>query len=580
MAKFETLEIKNVKGIDSKFFDLQLFPNKPSVLVAPNGFGKSSIACAFNSLNNARIDLADSNHLNKDTTKKPAIEVGYGGEKYKATDSSNAISTVFDVSVINNHVVPDAKTRKIGSYTTVSKSLKVSSVVLIDTIPAKIEFSYKYSSVKTLFGAAGKALPNITQLFSDVDFLTLVDREVDFTVFTKKKTYLNLIGPIVDKINTYSGTSGKIQSCINANLLNDLRAIEPLKLLAELIIKSNGYAEVAAFLVAWQLVVESKTPNFKAAMQYQLYHGEKKFFNDLLSSADTTRHKIKTAEEKGGGTKKRLVVNFPNADEMSNGQRDILSFIAQIQRSLKKLKKKNCILVIDEIFDYLDDANLVAFQYYVTQVIEEFKEQDRNIFPLLLTHLDPACFKHFCFNKHRLQIRHLNRNAAQTGSAFLKIVKNRKDPVIEDDLSKYHFHYHPVEKDLEADFIRLTMRKAWGKSHSFYSVVYKEVDKYLNGMAYDAIAVLFAVRIKIEELAFARLPSQPQENEFLDGQHGTSNKLDYCESIGVSIPETHYLLGLIYNDNLHWNAHRDYETPLISKLENFTIKKMIWEVFS
>lgn len=580
MAKLETIEIKNIKGISDKLFDLQLFPNKPSILVAPNGFGKSSIACAFKSLNNARIDLADSNHFNKDTTKKPELAVQYDGTKYVATDSSNDISGIFDVSVINSHVVPDAKKRKIGGFTSVSTSLKVSSVVLIDRIPEKKGLSYKYADMKAAFGASGKALPNASSLISDQGFISLIDREVDFSEFTKRRGYINPIGPLVNVINSYNGTATEIQASIAANLLDDLRAIAPLKSLSDLIQESNGYTEVEAYLLAWQIVTESQTADFKAAIQYQLYFGEKKFFDELIASADTTRHKIKTKEEKVGGNRKQLVVNFPSADDMSNGQRDILSFIAQIQRSLKKLKKQNCILVIDEIFDYLDDANLVAFQYYVTQVIDGFKKQGRNIFPLLLTHLDPACFKHFCFNKHRLQINHLNRNAAAASSIFLNIVKNRADPAIEDDLSKYHFHYHPVEKDLEADFMRLTMRKAWGKSHSFYSVVYTEANNYLKGTAYDAIAVLFAVRVKIEELSYARLISPGQQVEFLDNQHGTSNKLDYCESVGISIPETHYLLGLIYNDNLHWNMHRDYETPLLAKLENFTIKKMIAEVFA
>ena len=58
------------------------------------------------------------------------------------------------------------------------------------------------------------------------------------------------------------------------------------------------------------------------------------------------------------------------------------------------------------------------------------------------------------------------------------------------------------------------------------------------------------------------------------------SKLEFCEENGITISETHYLLGLIYNDDLHWHEQRDYETPLISKLENMTIKKMIQEIFS
>ncbi|TQV87563.1 hypothetical protein [Aliikangiella coralliicola] len=578
MSKLEKIAIKNIKGISNKSFDLQLFPNKPSILVAPNGFGKSSLACAFNSMNNARIDLAECNHFNKDKAKKPEIVIQFDGTQFKATENSNTILKNLGVSVINSHVVPDAKKRRIGGFTAVTTSLKVSPVVLIDNIPDKVDFSYKYSDLKTEFGPSGKALPNASKLLSELAFVSLIEREINFSDFKKKLKYKNPITRVVEEINTFEGTAVQIQARIESDLLDQLRAVDALKSLADLIREYNDTSEVEAYLLAWQIAELSRNPDFKLAIEYRVYLNEKLFFDELLSAADTTRHKIKTKEEKKK-QKKRLVVNFPDADDMSNGQRDILSFIAQIQRSLKKLKKQNCILVIDEIFDYLDDANLVAFQYYVTQIIERFKKQERNIFPLLLTHLDPGCFKHFCFNKHKLQIRYLNRDSELNEPVFLKIVKNRKDQAIENELSKYHFHYHPHEVDLEDDFQRLNMRKAWGKSHSFYSAVNQELRKYLESREFDPIAILFAVRIKIEEIAYGKLANQEQQTAFLE-EHGTSKKLDYCHGIGMDVPESHYLLGLIYNDNLHWNNKRDYSTPLIAKLENFTIRKMIAEVFS
>ena len=44
-----SISIHAIKGIQNKTFNLDLYPNKPSILVAPNGFGKSSFAIAFNS---------------------------------------------------------------------------------------------------------------------------------------------------------------------------------------------------------------------------------------------------------------------------------------------------------------------------------------------------------------------------------------------------------------------------------------------------------------------------------------------------------------------------------------------------
>jgi hypothetical protein len=322
---------------------------------------------------------------------------------------------------------------------------------------------------------------------------------------------------------------------------------------------------IDCYLHAIQLAEITKSSTFKKALTYILYKRDKSFFDNLLSTVNTTRHTLITKEVKKSksSAKKKLIIDFPRVNSISNGQRDILSFISQIQKAKSHFKKNNCILIVDEIFDYLDDANLVSFQFYITNLIEEFKVQERNLYPILLTHLDPSYFNHFCFDKHKMQIHYLARNPNQVQSDFLKIVRNRKDATIEQDLSKHFFHYHPTNKDLESDFTRLGMKKIWGKSHSFYQQVFQEMQNYVSNQDYDPIAVLFAVRIKIEKLAHDSLDPIDQ-NGFIN-THKTKYKLDYCQERGVSIPETCYLLGLIYNDDLHWRDNRDYITPIISK---------------
>lgn len=88
-----------------------------------------------------------------------------------------------------------------------------------------------------------------------------------------------------------------------------------------------------------------------------------------------------------------LQVDFPHADELSNGQRDVMSFVVQLMDVQSKLKenKKN-IVVIDEIFDYMDDANLITAQYYLTQYL---KLNKNNLYVLILSHLDPTYFKNY-----------------------------------------------------------------------------------------------------------------------------------------------------------------------------------------
>lgn len=62
--------------------------------------------------------------------------------------------------------------------------------------------------------------------------------------------------------------------------------------------------------------------------------------------------------------------------------------------------------------------------------------------------------------------------------------------------------------------------------------------------------------------------------------HGTREKLNYAYSIGIDIPETYYLLGLIYNTSLHLEQGQDITKSLAMKLDNLTIQRMIKEVCS
>ena len=62
----KVIEIENIKGIGHKRFALDIWPNKPSLLVAPNGFGKSSFAVAINEMGciaNCRVHAALARHL-------------------------------------------------------------------------------------------------------------------------------------------------------------------------------------------------------------------------------------------------------------------------------------------------------------------------------------------------------------------------------------------------------------------------------------------------------------------------------------------------------------------------------------
>ena len=258
---------------------------------------------------------------------------------------------------------------------------------------------------------------------------------------------------------------------------------------------------------------------------------------------------------------------------ISNGQRDIMCFIALLKQAEMKLSKQKSLLIIDEIFDYLDDANLITVQYYVTKLIKKFKNNGKMLFPIILTHLNPYYFKNYTFSKQKIFF--LEKKEAEINPHFRKILVKRDDQLIKDNLSRHHLHFDPTPINIRPDFKTLNLKPTWGNSLIFEKYINDEFIKYSNNESiYDPFAVCCAVRKKIEESVYNQLENEDFKLEFLDAKT-TPNKLDYADSKGVIIPEIHYLLGIIYNDGLHW---KDNESTIAGKLENLTIRKMISEI--
>ena len=73
--KIRKIKIHNVKGISEYCVDALLLPNRPNILVAPNGFGKSSIATAFASIASGGINLSEDDAHNNDLANLPRVEI-------------------------------------------------------------------------------------------------------------------------------------------------------------------------------------------------------------------------------------------------------------------------------------------------------------------------------------------------------------------------------------------------------------------------------------------------------------------------------------------------------------------------
>lgn len=573
--KIQSITIENIKGIEKKVFNLDIIPNKPSVLVAPNGFGKSSLAIAFKSLNRDRIKLKyDLYH--KDNFKLiPKISLSFkrGGNltTLEADKSKNDIFKEFSCFVINSQLYAR------GSYSSAKATLNIEDVVLVKKIPERTYFDYSSIEDQKYFGKNSNLLMNISKLLDERSLIIKLFQKKEgrkklFDEAIKAKNQ-KVINTFIEKINTLppNKTKNEILKYIENNL-SELRGIACLKCIAD-IIKNYETNEVSCYLSAIQFIwlYNDDKQGFKKVYEYYCYQVKKEKIEGILSTFNSTWKNIKAEEEQN-----QLVVKFPLAKDISNGQRDVLSFISMLFKAREKLTKPSNILIIDEVFDYLDDANLVAVQYYITKFIDEMKKEGKNIYPLILTHLDPSNFEIFAFKG--LKIYYLNKQQAQKSIHFENLLKNRNKDSIEEEVSKYLLHYHTEKINKRDDFRSLGLKETWGEGNNFKNYINEEVEKYLKDEDYDPFAVCCAVRVKIEENVYNWLNKEEDKVLFL-GTHETRKKLNFAESKGVPSPEIYYLLGIIYNKGMHWEEDKDNVTPIVNALTNLAIKQMIKEVF-
>ena len=443
--KIQSITIENIKGIEKKVFNLDIIPNKPSILVAPNGFGKSSLAIAFKSLNRDRIKLKYDLYHKDNSKLTPKINLSFVKNRnlttLEADSSKNDIFKEFSCFVINSQLYAR------GSYSSAKATLNIEDVVLERKIPEKAFFNYKYNTFENLFGINSKILPNIDCLLSNKMLIVSLFEKRDFfhkAISTKNK---GIITTFIDKINALSSKMSKDQILgdIGSNL-SDLQKNTYLKAIAD-IIKKYENNEALCYLSAIQFIwlYNDDKKGFKKVYEYYCYEVKKEKIEGILSTFDSTWKKIEAKEERG-----QLVVKFPLAKDISNGQRDVLSFISMLFKAREKLTKSSNILIIDEVFDYLDDANLVAVQYYITKFIDEMKKEGKNIYPLILTHLDPSNFEIFAFKG--LKIYYLNKQQAQKSIHFENLLKNRNKDSIEEEVSKYLLYYHTEKINKRDDF--------------------------------------------------------------------------------------------------------------------------------
>lgn len=575
------IEIQNVKGIGSATpngrYEFDLYPNKPIIFVAPNGFGKSSLLIAFKSMNTRKIKLEKNDYFENNEENKPSIKISYVDsnnnlQEKVATEDSNEINDVFDWFVINNQVFAKAKKSRIAGAVVASASLETPPIILIKTIPEKAQFQYSIKNQKENFGNNSKILTNISVLYKNKKFINELNKFHTILGRISGQRVQQKISEFITRVNMQNGTKEDLLTWVENNELETLDSIPNLFEIVELLKSFDlGFNNISEnYLSAIQIAYDfdENQQEFKSATKWSNYDLEKEKYKNLFKDFNSSWKTFEPKEKKGS-----LIIEIPQACHISNGQRDIMCFIALLKQAELKLSKQKSILIIDEIFDYLDDANLITVQYYVTKLIKKFKNNGKKFFPIILTHLNPYYFKNYTFSKQKIFF--LEKKEAAISPHFRKILINRDNHLIKDNLSRHYLHFDPIPINIRPDFETLNLKPTWGDSSIFEIYINDEFGKYLsNESIYDPFAVCCAVRKKIEESVYNQLENEDFKEEFIE-TNKTPNKLDYADSKGVKIPETYYLLGIIYNDGLHWKNH---ESAIAGKLEHLTIRKMISEI--
>lgn len=574
------ISIKNVRGIEDKTFEFispTMLPNKVHLLIAPNGFGKSSIATAFNNLKPQSLRLKETQIYKHETARIPQLEIEYeedGVIKTLAADpTQNQLSSNFDTYVIKSPGKLRATQRPTGSGFQVPIAELVIEDIELCSVPEKAQIPYSYNQTKREFGANGKVLPNISKYLENLPLIDRILGDDNLRRLTLRGSQKK-IEEFIQKLNLLDGLTDQILEKANAELIHELECPE---LHAVGALFDDLTSPIEKILAAIQ-ITKIHASNGKLLLQtseWLRYEERYERVKKLLNSCNPNEDWIKLEIKRTGN---RLLVSFPKPEHMSNGQRDLLCFITQFIKFELNTKKANSILIIDEIFDYLDYQNLIACQYFLSKLITNYTESGRKIFPIILTHLDPSVFNSFVFSK-KLQKNHyldkcteINRNIG-----LHKIILTRLNQDFEQVFANYFAHHCLSDYDAITLFQKYSLKLNWSHTPKFREYCASEANKYLISSAepIDYLAVCLHLRISIEKSACDQLNSLEKKTHFVS-THKTVAKLDFAIENGAIIPEVHYLLATLYNSALHPSTDQsDFASAVISRLRNTSIKAMI-----
>ena len=598
MSEFK-FKIRNIKGYGDipQEITLNLNPNRLNFVVAPNGSGKTSFTTAFNCLSNGKIDVPLEWKYKKQKNATSSLSIATNGVEWVANGRSNKISSEWNPVVINTRVHTDIMANAGERGAMVNEPItRVMSICAKESIPPKVIIPYDLAAIKGDFGIKRGALKDYSASINTVKFLIAIKESIpclyQFNYYPVAKSRIN---QLVNKINAKNGNIRTLKSKMSDA---DFKTIEQynnykkFKVAFSPILGTNSH-KLDYFLLFYQLftIYTTHSTEIKNAVAWAEYEFIKQQISMDLECVK--------CPWKGASLKERdnkLFIDYPLVDEYSNGQRDIMTLYTQLLLFKQSLSdNKKYILILDEVFDYLDDANLLAAQYFVSSLLEKNNENS-TLYIILFTHLDPDYYRTYVLKKY-INVQYLITQKPIPNTLikcfigyrdWLKKKWNEGDldkAQLYKNLSNYLFHYNPNDCNYREEiknhqYIQHPVKETWGEKSVLYTYLIGEVNNYLSGENYDPYAVAFAIRLRVEKIAYNLITDEQIKKDFLDANQ-SYDKIEICTNHNIPIPIFYMMVIAIGNeaDHLKEKNGEYQEKEMVYKLKNNIIKRIISNIF-
>ena len=240
--------------------------NRVNIVVAPNGFGKSSLATAIKcvSRNGRHIIVDDDDKYKKDKTLVPSVSITLNGTEYVTDNNRNAINSVLSCKVINSRIMANTTSKRIGSLTSTKGYIDISDIDVTKVVH-KPNFNYKVSEIQYIFGTNGrKVIKDISNLMSNKNFLIALPDL--FPALEKFKTRKR--ETLVEDVNQTIRNVKDVEKQIDDSCFSNIE-------------KDNYYQNIIHF-VSNYIALDNKLDTFQVFFQLdKLYQNHRKEISEL-----------------------------------------------------------------------------------------------------------------------------------------------------------------------------------------------------------------------------------------------------------------------------------------------------------